>query len=617
MRRASDVHAITRSAPSPFEIETPAGAEGWQEMYPYYVLFSDERREFDSGKFWFYNGMHYPEPMPPFDLITAEAPYIAIGQFQSRVFSTPPVLGIDHRVVNGYVYLSTNTVKDPGTIQRRLEIFRRRAGYYYEHWDELLGRWHAKVRETTEDLAAVEIPDLPELEDDAVVFDAHGVGSGYRLLVAYNRCLEGYYKIWQLHCELLLLGYTAYLTFFEFCKKAFPDISQETIATMVSGFDVIMFRPDDELKRLARVAIELGVDAALSSGAPAYDILHGLESSPQGRKWLAELDKSKDPWFNVSTGDGFYHHHRSWADDLSFPLSAISNYALRLRAGEMIDRDVAALQRERDRVTAEYQGLLPTDGDRQVFTDTLNLARLVFPHVEEHKFYCEHWGTTVFFNKVRELGELLTKHGFFGEPDDVFLLHHREVSAALSDVVLAWSGGSPARGPGYWPPILARRKKILTHLAKWNPPPALGPVPEEVRDPLLTMLWGITAERLREWAAPLTPDASLRGYPASPGVCEGTARVVRSVDEIGAVQHGEILICQVTAPSWAPIFTKVKAAVSDIGGMMSHAAIVAREYGMPAVVGTGHATRLIRTGQRVRVDGSSGVVEILADGEVR
>jgi len=361
----------------------------------------------------------------------------------------------------------------------------------------------------------------------------------------------------------------------------------------------------------------LGVDAALSSGAPAYDILHGLESSPQGRKWLAELDKSKDPWFNVSTGDGFYHHHRSWADDLSFPLSAISNYALRLRAGEMIDRDVAALQRERDRVTAEYQGLLPTDGDRQVFTDTLNLARLVFPHVEEHKFYCEHWGTTVFFNKVRELGELLTKHGFFGEPDDVFLLHHREVSAALSDVVLAWSGGSPARGPGYWPPILARRKKILTHLAKWNPPPALKPVPEEVRDPLLTMLWRITAERLRKWAAPLTPDASLRGYPASPGVCEGTARVVRSVDEIGAVQHGEILICQVTAPSWAPIFTKVKAAVSDIGGMMSHAAIVAREYGMPAVVGTGHATRLIRTGQRVRVDGSSGVVEILADGEVR
>jgi pyruvate, water dikinase len=67
----------------------------------------------------------------------------------------------------------------------------------------------------------------------------------------------------------------------------------------------------------------------------------------------------------------------------------------------------------------------------------------------------------------------------------------------------------------------------------------------------------------------------------------------------------------VTAPSWAPIFGKIKAAVSDIGGTMSHAAIVAREYGMPAVVGTGHASKLIKTGQIVRVDGDRGVVTVL------
>ena len=87
--------------------------------------------------------------------------------------------------------------------------------------------------------------------------------------------------------------------------------------------------------------------------------------------------------------------------------------------------------------------------------------------------------------------------------------------------------------------------------------------------------------------------------------------MLMSVNDIGALETGEILVCPVTAPSWGPVFGKIKAAVSDIGGMMSHAAIVAREYGMPAVVGTGTATQRIRTGDRLRVDGDQGIVTIL------
>jgi pyruvate,water dikinase len=88
--------------------------------------------------------------------------------------------------------------------------------------------------------------------------------------------------------------------------------------------------------------------------------------------------------------------------------------------------------------------------------------------------------------------------------------------------------------------------------------------------------------------------------------------VILDVREIGTVQQGEVLVCPVTAPSWAPVFPKIAAAVSDIGGMMSHAAIVAREYGMPAVVGTGNATARIKTGDRIRVDGGEGVVTIVS-----
>ena len=87
--------------------------------------------------------------------------------------------------------------------------------------------------------------------------------------------------------------------------------------------------------------------------------------------------------------------------------------------------------------------------------------------------------------------------------------------------------------------------------------------------------------------------------------------MLTDVNQIGEIRDGEILVCPVTAPSWAPVFGKIKAAVSDIGGSMSHAAIVAREYGLPAVVGTGDATKRISTGQRIRVDGDRGIVQVI------
>jgi len=126
------------------------------------------------------------------------------------------------------------------------------------------------------------------------------------------------------------------------------------------------------------------------------------------------------------------------------------------------------------------------------------------------------------------------------------------------------------------------------------------------------MLWGITPDRLRAWLTPAEGEGNiLRGFPASSGTVEGPARVISSVNELETVQEGEILVCPVTEPSWAPIFTKVRGTVTDIGGVMSHAAIVTREYGIPAVLGTGVATKRIRTGQRIRVDGDQGIVTIL------
>ena len=284
-----------------------------------------------------------------------------------------------------------------------------------------------------------------------------------------------------------------------------------------------------------------------------------------------------------------------------------------LRAGQQIDRPTEEIRRERDRLAEEYGALLDEE-TRGPWNDLLALSRTVFPYVEEHKFFCDYWFLTRWWNKLREFGALLAQHGFLEDGEDVFQLSRYEVASALDELALTWATGGVALGPKHWPPIVARRKQLLERLAEWTPPPALGVAPEAVTDPMTIMLWGVTTERVREWARQVDGGRELNGAAASPGVVEGPARVVRSVSEIADVRDGEILVCGSTSPAWAPIFSKIRATVTDVGGVMSHAAIVCREYGLPAVVGTGRATSQIHTGQMIRVDGTAGVVTLL-DGD--
>jgi pyruvate, water dikinase len=592
--------------PLPSQIADVPGAEGWRDMYRYFTRFQPE----DDQRFWFYNSMHFPEPMPAFDTITAEVPYQAIGANTARLFVFPTTLGIEHRIVNGRVYITANPVLDPAEIERRGAEFGPRAGYYFEHWDELYEGWKDRMRGLIAQIEAIEVPQLPEWEDASVVFESRGVAQNHYLSENFHKVIALYSTMWHHHTEMLMLGYGAYVVFFQFCTQAFPEISDQTVARMVAGIDVIMYRPDDELRRLARLAVDLGVDDLFTEGARPAEVLAALDGRGEpGQAWLKELDKARDPWFHVSAGDGFYHHHLSWNDDLTVPFTALPGYVAAVRSGTLRPRPTQQLLAERERIAAGYRDLLASDEERAAFDQMLGLCRLVFPFVEDHKFYCEHHFTTRFFQKVKAFGALLAREGVIEAADDVFHLHHAEIDQALADVSLAWAAGGPPLGGRHFPPVIAGRKRMLEVLKDWSPPPALGPVPEALNDPAVRMLWGVTQERIEQW---LSPDADeIRGVAASPGAVEGTARVLADVSQIGDLREGEILVCPVTAPSWAPVFAKIKAAVSDIGGAMSHAAIVAREYGMPAVVGTGDATRRIRTGDRIRVDGDRGRVRIL------
>ncbi|MGY5014921.1 PEP-utilizing enzyme [Streptomyces sp. 900105755] len=607
--------APERGFPDPYEIATPDGAEGWEEMYAYHNRFLDGRRAEDSAKTWFRNSLHYPEVSYPFDQLTVDGAFTGTGVTNTRVFALPPAKGLDVRIVNGYTYMSTIPSPDAAEQARRAEEFGRRAGHYFRNWDTLYTEWESRVTDAIRAVRDLKVPPLSEFEPIERVLEERGPTQGNELLAAYHRLLEHGDRIWTLHSEFLNLGYAAYLQFLTLCKDHFPEIDDQTISRMVSGIDVLLFRPDDELRALARKAEALSVGDVVRAASTEEELVTGLSGSGAGLQWLAALEESKDPWFNFSYGSGMYHSHRSWIDDLTLPIRAIGDYIDRLRGGDDLVRPIKKLQAERDAVVEQYRSLLDEE-DLPGFDEALGLARTVYPYVENHNFYVEHWFLTNFWNKVREFSALLRKWGLWEDVEDIFFLRRAEVEEAIVDLQMSWGAGGGPQGGYHWPEIIARRKEIYAALSAWNPPPALGPVPERVDEPLTIMLWGITPETVERWLAAQDGDANgttLTGFAGSPGIAEGRARVVLRPDELDTVQDGEILVAPVTSPSWTPVFGRIRGAVSDIGGIMCHAAIVSREYELPAVVGTGFGTTAITTGQLIRVDGNTGTVTVLEE----
>jgi pyruvate,water dikinase len=605
-----------RRFPSPFEVETVPGTEGWERMYPYYWVFCEERKEWEEKQFWFFNSLHYPDPEFPFDLIAASACWLSLAGTTTRVFAVPPANGVAKRVLNGYLYFSPQAAP-PEKIEEKVPLFQKRSAYYYERWDQLYEKWEPKVMALIEELKGIEFSDLPEYEDESAILEHRGYSSGYLLKEKYSKIIDNFFKCWQYHFEFLNLVYVAYLMFFGFCAKAFPGISENTITKMVAGLPTaLMFRPEEEIGKLSKLALYLGVGDVFKKGLPVEETISELKKTDQGKRWLEAMELARDPWFYVSSGTGFFHTHPSWNDDLSVPFGHVRTYVERIERGESIERPIEAILAERERLRKEYRELLSTDEDKKVFDQSYETLAMVFPYAENHIFYIEHWHHSLFWRKIRDLGRVLVNAGFFKDPDDIFYFYHTDIPSMLEDLVMTWATGpgTPVRGAGYWAREVEWRKGILAKFREWTPPPALGPAPEVVTEPFTIQLWGITTDTVDSWLAPRPkPEevTELKGAPASAGVGEGPARVILEVEKLGELQPGEILVCRCTSPSWTPIFGKIKAAVTDIGGLSSHAAIVSREYGLPCVAGTGYATTTIKTGDKLRVDGTTGVVTIM------
>jgi pyruvate,water dikinase len=177
----------------------------------------------------------------------------------------------------------------------------------------------------------------------------------------------------------------------------------------------------------------------------------------------------------------------------------------------------------------------------------------------------------------------LAQRGVLGEPEDIFYLTFQE----LHDVV---------RTKEVDDELIRRRKDAFASYRALNPPRVLTSEGE-----------GISGSYRRDDV----PAGALVGLPVSGGTVEGRARVILDLADAN-LEPGDILVTAYTDPSWTPLFVAAAGLVTEVGGLMTHGAVIAREYGLPAVVGVEHATRLIADGEWIRVDGTNGYVETLA-----
>ena len=266
-----------------------------------------------------------------------------------------------------------------------------------------------------------------------------------------------------------------------------------------------MYRPDDELKRLPPLAVELGVGRPVHRGlpTPARCWPRSPSAATAASAGSARSSAARDPWFNVSVGDGFYHYHRCWADDLTVPFAALPRLHRAGRApARTVDRPDRALRaEERDRLVADYRELLGTDEEkarlrpdaRPVPAWSSPTSRATSSTASTGSPTCSSTRSASSARCWPSPGCLRRGRGRVPPAPHRARARDRRRHAGLGR-------GRPALGARHWPAIVAERKRIDRGLAQaGRRRPRWAPVPEVIDDPAVYMLWGITRETIEAW----------------------------------------------------------------------------------------------------------------------
>jgi rifampicin phosphotransferase len=306
-----------------------------------------------------------------------------------------------------------------------------------------------------------------------------------------------------------------------------------------------------------------------TKGLPA-----GLETSQAGQAFLEQFSQFLDQYGHREAT--LTISQPAWKDQPEIVLEILKV----LTATELKPTEREKIwQSTRDQVLARSS--LGSALSRKLFLRSLANARAFFQIREDTHFYITLPQPTL-RRIALELGGRLTQAGALDTVEDVFHLQLQELEGLGKQWPLSSAAITNIQS------IVTRRKALRESLAD-----------KPLFDPRLLAL---TARASDE------QNVLLKGTSGSPGLARGPARIVRDVSEFGKLQAGDVLVAPVTNPAWTPLFQRAAAVVVDTGGSASHAAIVAREYGVPAVMGTMNGTRILTDGQWIHVDGSRGLV---------
>jgi len=413
------------------------------------------------------------------------------------------------------------------------------------------------------------------------------------LAVLLEDAIDMHDRHWKIHWMLNFAQLSATLNLRAVMEKTHGQIDEVLLGRLQNSADD---RNWDKIRSLWEMKEEIKTDAELAdifSAETAIEIVPVLEGSERGRRFIDE---------RVVPYQKEYGWHAVWSHEFVFTtFREDMNPVIQLvRDQYASDYDfpttVAELKADIDGAAEDIlKGLEGEALEEMRAANEINLR--MAPLTPDHHFYIDQGANAHVRLVLVAVGEKLVEQGVLDAPDDVVMFRYNELRAFI---------GAPESMDGRAIVATARAKRAAAEAVQ--PRDWVGTVTEtQLAFPYLN-LWGFPDKFHR---SQVKESGVVNGIGGSPGVVEGVARVVSSEAEFDSLRPGEILVCQMTNPAWQVLYGKIIAVVTDAGGTVSHPAVLAREYGIPAVVGTSTGTIDIKSGDRLRVDGTAGVVEIL------
>jgi phosphoenolpyruvate synthase/pyruvate phosphate dikinase len=523
--------------------------------------------------------------------------------YMFRRFGTPFASDWIAKIINGYVYTAA-VPATPGLSAEASEYGSRYTprvpldpqdpaelggylGWTLPHYAEnFLVWWRTRLR--------------PEMEHNFVRFDEYDyAGAGLvELAVLLEDAIDMHDRHWQIHWVLNFAQFSSTMALNAAIAKAKGEGDHSALmGRLQSSTENRNWDSIEELWKIKEwVKKEQGEVARAFERPTAGDVIRALEGTEAGRAFIAEHIEPYQKVFGFKSMWAHEFSFTTWRENPAPIVEAVRGY---LETDYDYPAELRAVATDLEKAKEEVFEGVPAGEARDELQRALDLSLRMNPLTPDHHFYIDQ-GTNARVRLVLiAIGRKLVEQGTLDDPEDVMYLKYNELRR-----VMAGSNSFDAKE------LVSDRRDEREEAYELRPRDWVGTATEEALAFPYLSLWAFPEKLHRP--APERADEVV-GLAASTGVVEGRARVVLSPEEFEQVERDEIVVCRMTSPAWVVLFTKISGLVTDAGGMASHPAVVSREFGIPAVVGTSDATRRIRTGDRVRVNGSTGRVEIMAD----